>query len=229
MEHQRKTKPFSSHAVVIEGQLFSSHVPKELRGPLPMPPVGASQDQLERYERAFNRRARYRYQRHAGPDADGVTRWRCPFHSGFLRSRSLPRTMRASRAIPLVDLPKGAACCGGIISASAADLPLRQRLAPGTTAWRVSMGRRQVAEAANAGLKGGFVNIERKFFRIFGRTKLTVLLAFTVAGYNLDRIRSFLARKTEQVGGPRHRAKRRLGTFAQLFGEPRPVSGPDPP
>jgi hypothetical protein len=137
--------------------------------------------------------------------------------------------MRASRTVPLVDLPKGAACCGGIISASAADLPLRQRLAPGTTAWRISMGRRQVAEAANSGLKGGFVNIERKFFRIFGRTKLTVLLAFTVAGYNVDRIRSFLMRKAEQASDPRRRAKRRRGTLEQLLSEPRRRPGPDPP
>ena len=41
MTHQRKAKPFSTEAVMIEGQLFSSHLPKELWGPLPMPPMGA--------------------------------------------------------------------------------------------------------------------------------------------------------------------------------------------
>lgn len=50
--------------------------------------------------------------------------------------------------------------------------------------------RRQYAETANGLLKGGFVNIERKFIRVLGITKVTVLLAFTLVGYNLDRIRS---------------------------------------
>jgi hypothetical protein len=53
-------------------------------------------------------------------------------------------------------------------------------------AWRSpswpSFGRRQVVEGANAMLKGGFVNIGHKFFRVFGLTKITLLLAFTVFG-----------------------------------------------
>jgi hypothetical protein len=40
----------------------------------------------------------------------------------------------------------------------------------------------------------GFVNIQRKFLRVLGLTKMTVLLAFTIAGYNVDRIRAFVAR-----------------------------------
>ena len=60
----------------------------------------------------------------------------------------------------------------------------------GTTAWRISMGRRQVIEGANAGPKGGFVSIERKFMRVLGVTKMTVLLAFAIAGCNMDRIRA---------------------------------------
>lgn len=39
------------------------------------------------------------------------------------------------------------------------------------------------------GLKIGFVNIQQKFFRIFSLTKMTLLLAFTIAGYNLEVIR----------------------------------------
>jgi hypothetical protein len=44
-------------------------------------------------------------------------------------------------------------------------------------------------------LKGGFVDVGHKFFRIFGRTKMSLLLAFTIVGCNLDRIRSFLAKR----------------------------------
>ncbi len=53
------------------------------------------------------------------------------------------------------------------------------------------MGRRQLVESANAALKGEFVDVGRGFQRAFGVTKITVLLAFSVAGYNVDRVRSF--------------------------------------
>jgi hypothetical protein len=153
-----------------------------------MPSAGAMLGELERLEQRFNERARYRFQRHAAPDEDGVTRWRCPFCAGLLRSRQLPKTMRKSRENrALVTLPDGSRCCSGTLSLAPSELPYWQRLPAGTTAWRISMGRRQVAESANAGLKGGFVNIARKFFRVFGSTKMTILLAFTVVGYNLDR------------------------------------------
>ncbi len=91
------------------------------------------------------------------------------------------------------------------------------------------MGRRQVVEGANAGLKGGFVNIERKFMRVLGLTKTSVLLAFTVAGYNVDRIRSFVARKKSEATSPRTRAKRRSGTWTDLLGAAHQPAGPDPP
>ncbi len=223
--HQRAVKPFSADALLVEGLLFSSAMPEELARPLPMPPRGASVQECLAYEEAFNRRARYRYTRHAKPDTDGTTRWRCPFCSGLLRSRQLPRTMRRSRTKPLVSLPKGRdRCCSGTVSVQAAELPLWQRLPAGTTAWRISMGRRQVAESANAALKGSFVDLGRKFFRVFGRTKLTLLLGFTVAGYNHDRSRSFLARLRRLQAfedGPRpirRRAKRRTGTWTELLG-----------
>jgi hypothetical protein len=82
-------------------------------------------------------------------------------------------------------------------------------------------------------LKGGFVNIERKFIRIFGVVKNTVFLAFTIAGYNRDRIRSFLAKRAEQkrIGqlARRRRAKRRQGTWARLLPGGPEASGRDPP
>jgi hypothetical protein len=58
--------------------------------------------------------------------------------------------------------------------------------------------RRQVIEGVNGMLKGGFVNIQHKFFRVFGLTKTKLLLAFTVVAYNLEAIRSFLAKKSRE-------------------------------
>ena len=109
-----------------------------------------------------------------------------------------------------MDLPEGTTCCGGTVTAQAAELPHHQRFFPGTTAWRISYGRRQVVEGANAMLKGGFVNVGHKFFRVFGLTKMTLLLAFTVVGYNLDRIRSFLAKRAAE--------KAQTATCANIMG-----------
>jgi hypothetical protein len=226
---QRATVPFSEHALVVEGQLFSAHLPPELRGPLEMPPIGPTDAESREYEKPFNRRARFRYQRHARPDADDHTRWTCPVHAGFLRSPALPKSIRRSRELPLLELAEGARCCGGIVSVSLMDLPHRQRLSPGTTAWRLSMGRRQVAEGANAGLKGGFTNIGRKFLRVMGRVKTMMLLSFTIAGYNRDRIRSFVARRAQDAVAPKRRARRRKSTLGDILIAARPTSGRSPP
>jgi hypothetical protein len=45
------------------------------------------------------------------------------------------------------------------VSVAAAELPRWQPLLPGTTAWRISMGRRQIVEAANSLLKGQLANL----------------------------------------------------------------------
>jgi len=232
MDHQRRREPYTTEAIVLEGMLFTDYLPEELKVQLPMPPEGSSEEEKLEYEEAFNRRARYRYQLHQRPDEDGFTRWLCPFHAGFLRSRELPDTMRRPATTPLVDLPKGATCCQGIVSASPEELPLWQQFTPGTTAWRISMGRRNVVEGANGGLKGNFVNIERKFMRVMGLTKMTIMLAFTIAGMNLEIIRSFKAKKEvvrRLAQKPKKRMKRRDGTLAQILdAAPRPT-GRAPP
>ncbi|MGO9911626.1 MAG: hypothetical protein ACLPQS_10740, partial [Acidimicrobiales bacterium] len=200
-------------ALLVDGQLYSRFLPADLRD-LAMPPRSASGAWRRSFEDKFNRRARWRLVRHSRPDADGFTRWRCPFCAGLLRCRKVPTTMRRPRRVPLVNLPEGeTCCCDGTLTAPAVELPLTQRIPFGTTAWRISMDRRQVVESANAALKGSFVDVSRGFFRVFGRVKLSVLLGFTAAAYNLDRIRSFRAKQAELAGAPKRQPKRRRGTW----------------
>lgn len=226
--HQRGGRPFSDEALLIDGQLFSGHLPEELRD-LPVPPRGASEAEKLTYGARFNQRARWRLTRHAGPDEDGATRWRCPFCSGLLRSRTFPKTMRHSRNAPLVDV-EAECCCAGILTAMPEELPWWQSITFGTTAWRISMGRRQVVESANAALKGAFADLGRGFFRVMGLVKTTVLLGFTLAAYNLDRVRSFRAKHGMDENGqvpekPKHqRARRRTGTWTEVI-----EAGPAPP
>jgi hypothetical protein len=215
--HQRGVRPFAGDALLLDGQLYSPFLPAELRD-LAAPPRFATGAYRRAYEEKFNRRARWRLVRHSAPDADGVTRWRCPFCAGLLRSRRFPSTMRRSRQAPMVEMPEGATeCCSGILSAPPAELPITQKIPFGTTAWRISMYRRQVVESANSALKGAFADLSRGFFRVFGQTKVSVLLGFTLAAYNLDRIRSFRAKKAEEEAKPLRRAKRRKGTWGDCL------------
>jgi hypothetical protein len=80
-------------------------------------------------------------------------------------------------------------------------------------------------------LKGGFVNIAHKFMRVFGLTKMRILLAAMIVGYNLWRIGAFLTRKAKEQAEaekPRPRRKRKKGTWADVIPS-RPSTGPDPP
>jgi hypothetical protein len=73
-----------------------------------------------------------------------------------------------------------------------------------------------LVESANAGLKGAFADLSRGFFRVFGRVKISVLLGFTIAAYNLDRVRSFRAKQAEHEDRPVRRATRRQGIWRDL-------------
>jgi hypothetical protein len=110
------------------------------------------------------------------------------------------------------------------LSSVPAELALSQRIPFGTTAWRISMGRRQVVESVNSALKGAFVDLARGFFRVLGQVKMTVLLGFTLAAYNLDRVRSFRAKQAQDTETPRRRAKRRRGTRSEVVSAPRSPS-----
>jgi len=220
MKHQRNVQPFRDDIVLIEGQPFSTLTPEALWGPLPMPPMGSTEEESRRYEEPFNRRARYRYRRLAGPDAEGTTRYLCPIEAGFLRSRQVPETMQKTRHVPLVELPDGQECCLGTISISASELPWWQPIAAGTTAWRISYRRRLAVENVNGRLKGAFVNIERKFLRVMGRVNMTVLLAPTIFGYNLECIRSFLEEQAveDEAKAAKKTRKKRVNGRTQILG-----------
>ncbi len=77
--------------------------------------------------------------------------------------------MPNSRSAPLVELPEWVTqCCNGTLSAPPAELPLTQKIPYGTTAWCISMYRRQAVESVNAALQGSFANVARGFVRVSG-------------------------------------------------------------
>jgi hypothetical protein len=50
-----------------------------------------------------------------------------------------------------------------------------------------------------------------------GRNEVTILLGFTVAGYNLDRIRSYSAKQRAQQEAKPAQPKRRRGTWQDII------------
>lgn len=240
--HQQTQRP----VLLIDGAPFSPHLPADLQGivdpqtgaiePFPMPPLGATPEVKKRYEAPINARARWRM----GIDAkhpNGSTRWVCPFCRGFLAATNLPHTLRANK--PTVGLPpEVTSCCKGTITLQADDLPLRQRILFGTTAWRKSYHRRALAESANSGLHRGPYHIKRGYFRIFGRTKHTVLVSLAIAGYNRHRLASYASKHAlspttgkplTTTDGPRQRPSRHTPPSRQRVATGRPTSGIPPP
>ncbi len=70
------------------------------------------------------------------------------------------------------------------------ELVLRE---PGTTAHDIAYNsRRQAVESTNAAFRGDFTHLDGGYTRVFGLTRITTLLAFSVAGYNHRRITSYV-------------------------------------
>lgn len=229
VKSQRGHHPFvHGDALLIDGILYHRLMPPELWN-MPGPPNGDADSPESIAHRArADLRARWRLRRDQRPDAEGFTRWKCPFCAGSLRTdrRGFTKNRRPPSTSIRVethgwDIPRAeTCCCTGTQTFAQAAVTLWQRYPEGTTAWYAAFyGRRSHIETANSLLKGGFVNIDRKWVRTWGIVKLTVFLTFAFCGLNRDRVRSWRAKCAEMERlarkGLRHRPrrKRRKGTL----------------
>jgi hypothetical protein len=80
----------------------------------------------------------------------------------------------------------------------------------------------------NSALKGAFADLSRGFVRVFGQAKLSGLLGFTLAAYNLDRVRSFRAKTKPGLFGVPSVA-REHGTTSSRGPDPVATSATRPP
>lgn len=161
-----------------------------------MPPLGATTKQVKEYQKPFNDRARYRYSVHAGPDDDGYRRLRCPFCAGRGKARAFPKTMRLGPTVPILPVAGGPErCCKGIITVSAEDLALWQDIPFGTTAWFMSYRRRNCVEVVNAAPSRASSSISTRATNPSCEPdKIALMLAFTLAGVNIDRANAYRAK-----------------------------------
>ena len=83
----------------------------------------------------------------------------------------------------------------------------------------------------NAQLKGGFVDLEKGQFRVFGTDKIEFLLGFTIAAQNVRTVRMWRARLAAEAlkaAKPRPRARRRRGTYGEILAPSSAGSPSDP-
>jgi hypothetical protein len=229
--HQLGERPGIKDARIVDGQLFSAHLPHRFVGLTP-PNPSTPADRREEIIADYNHRARYRYGRIANP-GDGTMRWMCPFCSGKLRSRQLPTTMRRSAQTPLVALPATAtSCCEGTITTGAGDLPHHQPTLFGTPAWWQAYGRRNLTETINSLLKGGFTTIESSYCRMLNSVKITMAVAHTLAGVNRHIIREWRRQHRRRSGSPPPRPRRARSNRLPRWDDldlPTGARGPNPP
>lgn len=198
---QRRYPPVAdNHAIWIDGHLFHEQVPEELRE-LPRPPMGSTDEVRAAYAAKFNERARWRWTKHSGPDAAGMTRWECPFCSGRLKSRQL-KQRKLNKTAVLVGLREGTTkCCDGIIQVGASLLNLLQAdgIPYGTTAHNLAYGRRNLVETGNSYLGGTYINLTNTYSRLMGTMKRKFVMAFMLAGLNRYIERSWRAKKAAEA------------------------------
>ena len=68
----------------------------------------------------------------------------------------------------------------------------------------------------NPAIEGAFADLSRGFLRVMGVTNMTVLLGFTLAAYDLDRVRSFRAADHLDETGRATRADPGQAPYRQL-------------
>lgn len=181
--HQRGLKDHSDDRLIVDGQVFSQHLPEHLHN-LAQPSVGSTTTERRAAIEKFNERAVYADAIHQRYE-EGHARYRCAFCVGRLRTPSISKTMRKARA-SLVDIGGATVCCSGIKTIGADTIRWEQPTIFGTSAWDAAYGRRNLAETVNSRLKvGGHTNIGRGFIRLLDEGRIQLLMIHTIVALNM--------------------------------------------
>ncbi|MGW6128979.1 hypothetical protein ACWFNE_03015 [Cellulomonas sp. NPDC055163] len=99
-----------------------------------------------------------------------------------------PSPIRLGRHLPTTTCARGAAC-GRTVTVADTELERdRQPLPWQSTRWALSFNRRSLVEGLNAQIRYNTRNVNRGFIRMPGLVAHTVLLAITLAAYNIQHL-----------------------------------------
>lgn len=191
---QRGVRPGPiSGTLWVDGALYTDAMPEPLRD-LEPPKVADTATEKARIRELFDKREAYRFIPLARHRVErGSQRWKGPARAGRLRCPNSPASMRLGRHLPTTRCTRGEPCaCGKTVTISDTALERdRQPLPWQSTQWALSFNRRSLIEGLNAQLRYLVRNVNRGYFRLPGLTATTMLLAFTLAAHNIDRLHSW--------------------------------------
>ncbi|WP_043781263.1 hypothetical protein [Rhodococcus sp. JVH1] len=198
-QKQRGTHPgpVGSHAIWIDGTLYSASLPEGLEDLDPID-VEMKDEVRARTERRHQARQAYAFVPHGARHPDGSRRYRGPaVHPARVRCPNNPVSMRAPQSVPTTSCTTGTACgCGRTITLNDSDYPdMRMPFQHGTLAWEASYHRRVGIESLFADLNKNRLGVHRGFFRGFGIRRYTLLAGFTLAALNILSLHDWATRR----------------------------------
>lgn len=223
----------------IDGTLFTTALPENMRKLDPPPGQRPDTDQLLPAQAQFDRRRPYAFTPLTKQDSDGYQRLKGPAAAGHVRCVNRPQTLRLRHDRPTTNCTPGEPCaCGKTVTISPDESPRERMPQPwGTTAWAAAYHRRSAIESANAEIKTHRLAMRRGFTRVFGTVRNTLLLVFAFAGVNVRLLRDWHATRelpdpwaihlneADLGDGPKrpaNRKRRRTRTLADLHHDPPP-------
>ena len=115
--------------------------------------------------------------------------------------------MRRPATVPLVPIADGCdKCCAGILTAQAVEMAWWQRITYATTAWRISMGRRQVVESVNAALKESSQTSDRQV-SLVGCSRNSLTCSYARSIVSESQVKVGRTHTPARAGGAEHHLK----------------------
>lgn len=176
------------------------------------PGLTASEDQHAQFRSAIERRYAYALQRNSRPDADGKARWGCPALEGKVGCPLRAGTVQVAALTgrPIIERPPDPAtdgeplprCCSKRSIEITPPATIAKTLQPhyhGNVEWYRWHNQRSYVEGAFGNLKNhDRENVRRGHHRVVGLTKVSIVLALSLAAMNLRLLRIW----NERVDGP---------------------------
>jgi hypothetical protein len=189
--NQRKTHPGPVTGTEWrDGHLYTSAIPPRLIELEPSSPGdSAATKAAARHE--FDKRAPFQFTPHSSHnDSRGTQRFKGPALAKHVRCPNNSESMRLSYKFPTTTCVQGMPCgCSKVVTIRDTDRERdRQPLPWQSTPWTLSYNRRSLVEGLNAQVKNNNLTINRGFFHMAGLGATTLLLAFTLAGRNTERL-----------------------------------------
>ncbi|WP_123940239.1 MULTISPECIES: hypothetical protein [unclassified Frondihabitans] len=186
--NQRRSKmPIRNKAAIwIDGVLFTSALPKELRK-LENFTIDMSDEDKSKLREKYERRMQYAFMANGPVRPDGSVQLKGPAISGRLRCPNVAISRRYAMSKPETKCQPNSCDCGSTIVVYPQESARERQPMPfGTTRWAELYGMRTAVESANSNFKIWRGVLHRHSSFVFGTTPNAILLALQCAAINVS-------------------------------------------